>query len=57
MDVSDEMLREQLQAVDDGEEEVTAWEAAFINNLVYEYGGPLSDKQRETAQNIIDRYL
>lgn len=56
---TDNELREELKALDDSDAEVTDWEAKFIQNIVYSYGGPLSTKergQRDMAIAIIEKY-
>lgn len=54
---SDERLREQLLDIDNDEDtDVSRFEADFIESICFIYKGPLSAKQRATAQNIIDRY-
>lgn len=55
--LTDEQLREYLKEVDEGDEEVNAFEAGFIDTVVYKYSGPLSPKRRTTAIQIIEKYL
>lgn len=56
--MTDEELREALRDIDQAEEiDVDSWEADFIENVLYRYKGPLSDAQREKAQEIIDKYM
>lgn len=56
--MTDEELRETLRDIDQADEiDVDSWEADFIENVLYKYKGPLSDAQREKAQEIIDKYM
>lgn len=55
--MSDEEIREGLKEIDENEDiDVDSWEAEFIENVVYKYQGPLSEKQRAKAEEIIERY-
>lgn len=55
--MTDEELREELRALDQNEDiEMDSWEADFIENVVYKYKGPLSENQREKAEQIIEKY-
>jgi len=55
--MNDDELRRQLKVIDDDPNvDVSSWEADFIENIVFNYAGPLSDKQREAAERIIDKY-
>lgn len=55
--MDDNELREELRDIDESEDvDVSEWEAEFIESVVYNYQGPLSDKQREKAEEIIERY-
>lgn len=56
-DWSDAELREFLEMVDAGRNEVTDWEAGFIESVLYKYTGPLSGAQRQSAFNIIRKYI
>jgi hypothetical protein len=56
MDLTDEELRARLREIDEGEAAVTEWEANFLESVVYKYHGPLSDRQRDAALELIDRY-
>ena len=56
--MTDEELRDELLAIDINEDvTVETYEADFIENVVFRYHGPLSDKQREKAAEIIEKYL
>jgi len=55
--MDDEELREELKSIDVSEfVTVSSWEADFIESVVYEYEGPLSDEQRDKAEEIIEKY-
>lgn len=56
-DWTDAELREFLEMVDSGREEVADWEAKFIESVLYKYLGPLSSAQRQSAFNIIRKYI
>jgi hypothetical protein len=52
-----EKIRRRLRRLDESDShDVTSWEANFIDSVVYQYDGPLSQKQIETAEVILDRY-
>jgi hypothetical protein len=53
----DEKLREQLLEIDELEEDVTTFEGCFIDSVCFKYKGPLSEKQRTVAKEMIERYL
>ena len=54
---SDENLRNRLKELDESEDtDVSTFAAGFIESLVYKYDGPLSEKQREKAKEILDEY-
>ena len=50
---TDDDIREELRAVDEGDREVGRWAADFLENVLYRYTGPLSEKQRRKALQII----
>lgn len=55
--VSDAELRERLQAIDEDEDvDVSQWEGEFLDSVVYKYHGPLSERQRECALQILEKY-
>ena len=55
--MTDEELREELRFIDiDEDVTVDSYEATFIENVVYQYKGPLSEPQRKKAEQIIDKY-
>lgn len=55
--MTDREIRDRLIEVDNLDDDVTPWEAEFIESICYDYPGPLSRRQRETAERIIDKYL
>lgn len=55
--MTDREIRDDLKKVDELDDDVTDFEADFINNVVYQYPGPLSRRQREIAEQIIGKYL
>lgn len=55
--MNDEQLRAALRKIDEDDSvDVTSWEANFIESVVYRYNGPLSPKQRDVAEKIIEKY-
>lgn len=55
--MTDGELREELRELDTNPDvTVDSFEADFIENVVYQYAGPLSEKQRKTAERIIEKY-
>lgn len=55
--MTDEDIREELRIVDKKEDvTVTSWEADFIENVAYRSERPLSESQRERAEEIIEKY-
>lgn len=55
--MNDQEIRRRLKLIDDDDAvDVTRWEADFIESVVYKYNGPLSDKQRDAAEKIIEKY-
>ena len=52
---TDEEIRSELKSIDAGDHDVSTWTANFIESIVYEYKGPLSDKQRAKAMEIIQK--
>jgi late competence protein required for DNA uptake (superfamily II DNA/RNA helicase) len=55
---SDDYLRQELQRIDDDEDlQVSRWEADFLESILFKWRGPLSSKQRKSAQEMIERYL
>jgi hypothetical protein len=56
--LTDSQIREKLEEIDEDDDlTVTAYEADFLNNIMYSYQGPLSEKQREVALRMIAQYL
>ena len=55
--MNDEELREELRFLDTNEDvTVDSWEAGFIETVAYKSKGPLSEKQRQKAEQIIEKY-
>jgi len=55
--MTDEELKERLQRIDENDEiEVSDWEAKFIENVVFEWDGKLTGKQRVAAKAIVKKY-
>lgn len=55
--MTNQELRERLTEIDKSDVEVSDWEADFLENVLYEYKGPLSPKQRAVAERMIEKYL
>jgi len=57
-EMSDEELLLELRRLDDGDGlGVTPWEADFLESVLFERShGPLSDKQRDKAIEILEEY-
>lgn len=54
----DEELRHELKKVDeDSSIDVTRWEADFLESVLHQQVGALSEKQRDAAKKIIRKYL
>jgi hypothetical protein len=58
MAYDDETIRKELKAIDEDQiVEVSAWEADFIENVLYKYANrSLTAQQTATALNIIEKY-
>lgn len=55
---TDAELIEQLTEIDNDDDiDVTKWEADFIDTVVYKQKTPLTEKQRQIAERIIEEYL
>lgn len=55
-EMSDAQLRAALREVDESDHDVSKWEAEFLQSIVYDYQGSLSQKQRTSAIKIIQKY-
>ncbi len=56
--MTDEELREELRDLDVSEHvEMDSYEADFIENVVYRQKGPLTEKQRKKAEQILEKYM
>ncbi len=53
---TDQDLREGLREVDEGPGKLTRWEVKFIENLLFQYEGPLSTAQRAISWRICKDY-
>jgi len=49
-------LREGLIWIDEHVEDVTSWEADFIESVAYKYTGGMTPAQARNAKRIIDKY-
>lgn len=57
MPLSDDRIRELLEELDhDDDTDVTSWEAHFLESVVYEWDGALTDAQRRCAMRMLDKY-
>lgn len=55
--MDDDDIRESLLKIDhDDDANVSQFEADFIETICFKYSGALSEKQRECAERIIDKY-
>lgn len=50
--MTDDELRDALREIDEGDADVSEWEAEFIESVVYRYDGPLSERQKAVAERI-----
>jgi len=53
---SDSDIRARLVDLDDSDSNVSSFEAGFIESVVFKYKGPLSEKQRALALQILEKY-
>lgn len=53
---TDNDIRLLLSDLDESEENVTKWEAQFLESVLYSFTGPLSPAQRAAAEKIIEKY-
>jgi len=53
---NDREIRERLVDLDDSDSNVSSFEAGFIESVVFKYKGPLSEKQRALALQILEKY-
>lgn len=54
--VSDADIRARLKELDESDHEVSSWEAAFIESVLFRQTGSLTDSQRNKALQILDDY-
>ena len=51
------LLLDWLKELDESDEEVSSWEAKFIQNVLYgKYNGPLSEKQKAIIYDMQEKY-
>ena len=51
------LLLDWLKELDESDEEVSSWEAKFIQNVLYGgYNGPLSEKQKAIIYDMQEKY-
>lgn len=56
-ELTDDELKEQLTEIDNDDDiDVTPWEADFIDNVLFKQTFPLTARQREIIEQIIERY-
>lgn len=56
--MDDDEIKERLLEIGDlCESKLTAFEIDFIENIVYQWKGDLTERQREVAEDIISEYL
>lgn len=53
--MNDREILKRLKQIDEGDVDVTEWEAKFLNTVLGQNG--LSDKQRGVALKMIEKYL
>ena len=57
-DLSDEQLRGYLEEIDEDDEiEVDSFEANFLQTILCEWEGEMTEKQRGVAIRMCERYL
>lgn len=49
-------IRQRLVQLDNSDKDVDSWTAGFIESIVFRYKGPLSDKQRSKAIEVLERF-
>lgn len=54
--MSDEDIRESLQEIDEADFEVSEWEAEFLESILFNWARALTEKQRECALRMIEKY-
>ncbi len=55
----DQDIRASLKEIDEGDFDVTPWEAGFLQSVLYSQNPsrPLTQRQREVAESMIEDYL
>ncbi len=57
--MTDQEIRDRLRDIDDGDQDVTSWEADFIESVAYRQDDalrPLTPAQRKSAEQMIEKY-
>ncbi|MFO0940115.1 MAG: hypothetical protein U0930_05045 [Pirellulales bacterium] len=54
--VTDQEIRDRLVELDNSDKTVDSWTATFIDSIVFRFKGPLSEKQRSKALEILERF-
>ncbi len=54
--MDDDQIRDGLEEIDVGDFDVTGWEADFLQSILHEWEGPLTERQRESAEKMIEKY-
>ena len=49
-------LRDRLNDLDESDEDVSDWAADFLENVLSNYLGPLSDRQIEAAEDLLEQH-
>ncbi len=53
---TDRDIRDRLVDLDNSDKNVDTWTANYIDNIVFRYKGPLSEKQRAKAIEILEKF-
>jgi len=54
---SDDNIKDRLKELDESDEHtVTSWEANFIETVVYNWNGELTEGQRQSGLQILEKY-
>ena len=55
--MNDNQLRQTLRQIDkDPDVTMSSYEASFIESVVFNYQGPMSQKQKSFCEKLIERY-
>lgn len=55
-ETSDDYYRDILRDIDSEDIEISEWETKFIENLLYQYKGRLSQRQKQVIQKMGEKY-